>query len=413
MQAQQLPFGIPALGPALLATFVAALGLALGAALAAADPSPVPRVTNGPEPADGVTRLHLQELWRAGGPDDDVIFGLIADVAADADDNVYILDHQLCQVMVFSARGEHLRNLSRQGEGPGEIQQPTGLVMLPDATLGIVMGFPGKIVQLKVDGTPVGDLYPTGEPSQGGFAVVRGAQFRDGTLVACGGSLSFGTNGAGSNNRYLSISGVDCQDPHRILERSTPMQLATRKYVEADEYELVDRWALAPDGRIYAAASRDQYEISVFDRTGELVQIIEREYHPRKRSQEEKDRVGSDMVVLVNGERISFERFIEDHDECIRRIVAAPDGSIWVLTPHGANDQPEGILETWGVFDGDGRFRRQVAIPQGGEMRQGSTFFVGHDLLVVVEGADRSSDNDESETETEPLEVICYRMLRD
>lgn len=387
----------------------ALLALAAWPALAWAQVSDAPRVANGAEPPDGVVRLELEELWRAGGLEGEVLFGVIADVAADADGNVYVLDNQLCQVRVFSPRGEHLRDLSRQGEGPGEIQQPTALVMLPDETLGIVMGYPGKIVRIKLDGTPVENLYPTGDPSEGGYGLVREARFRDGTLVACGASLSFGSDGTGSNDRYLTLSGLDCLSPRHFLEKSSPLQVAARKYIEADDYYVIGRWDLAPGGRIYAAADRDRYEISVFDLDGRLVQVIEREYRPRRRTQAEKDRVGSDMIVMANGAPVQFERFVEDHDECIRRLVAMADGSIWVLTPHGANDQPEGILETWDVFDPSGRFRRQVALPLGGEMLSGATFFPSPELLVAVKGGG-DSPADEEAVEPEPLEVICYRM---
>ncbi len=388
--------------------WIALFALVACPALANAGLPDAVRIPNGPQPAEGVTRLDLEELWRAGGLNGDLLFGLIADVAADAAGNVYVLDNQLCQVRVFSPRGEHLRDLSRQGEGPGEIQQPAGLVMLPDETLGIIMGYPGKIVRMKLDGTPVGSLFPTGDPAKGGYAVLREVRFRDGTLVACGASVSFGTNGTGANNRFMSLSDLDCQSPRRFLERSAPLQLAARKFVEVDDYYVIGRWDLAPDGRIYAAAERDRYEISVYDRAGELVQVIERSYEPRKRTQAEKDRVGLDTIVMVNGEAVQFERFIEEHDECIRRLVSAADGSIWVLSPHGATNQPEGVLETWDVFDASGRFRRQVAVPLGHEMRSGVTFFPARDLLVAVKGG--GDQPAEEEAEVEPLEVICYRM---
>ncbi len=104
-------------------------------------------------------------------------------------------------------------------------------------------------------------------------------------------------------------------------------QLAAHKYVEAEDYYVIGRWDLAPDGRIYAAADRDRDEISVFDRTGQLVQVIERSYQPRKCTQAEKGRVGSDMIVVANSEKVQFENVVEDHDECVRRRVAAADGS--------------------------------------------------------------------------------------
>jgi len=367
------------------------------------------RVTNPAQPAHGVERMALEELWRAGGPDERIIFGVIADITADAEGNVYVLDNQLCQVMVFSPRGEHLRDLSRQGEGPGEIQQPTDLVFLPEATLGIVMGYPGRIVRIQLDGTPVENLHPMGDPAEGGFAILRQAQFSNNTLVALGSALSFGADGTGSNHRFLAVTDVEGTTSARIVEKTTPMQLAARKYVEADEYFILSRWALAPNGHIYAALDRNRYQITELTTTGEPVRLIERDYEPRKRSQDEKDRVGSDMHVAVDGESIQFDRIVEDHDECILELKAMSDGSLWVLPPQGRYDQPEEIFETWDLFDSNGTFVKQVAIPLGREIPEGTSFLVGHSLLVMVKGLNAGSSTEE-DTAAEPLEVICYRI---
>ena len=71
-------------------------------------------------PPGGIESLALRELWRAGGLDEDVIFGEIEQIVAGPEGNLYVLDSQLCQVMVFGPEGEFLRTLSREGEGPGE-----------------------------------------------------------------------------------------------------------------------------------------------------------------------------------------------------------------------------------------------------------------------------------------------------
>ena len=93
-----------------------------------AEESPVPRLIDDDGPSLGVRTLVLKELWRVGGEDEDVLFGRIVDVQRHPNGEVYILDNQMCQVVVISGDGEHLRDLSRQGDGPGEIRQPMGLV---------------------------------------------------------------------------------------------------------------------------------------------------------------------------------------------------------------------------------------------------------------------------------------------
>ena len=89
-------------------------------------------ITNGASPSEGIETMHLEELWRVGGEDDDVLFGVILQVRTDEEGNIYLLDSQLAQVQVYSSDGRHLRTLSREGDGPGEVRRPTDLVLLPD-----------------------------------------------------------------------------------------------------------------------------------------------------------------------------------------------------------------------------------------------------------------------------------------
>ena len=75
-------------------------------------------------------------------------------------------------------------------------------------------------------------------------------------------------------------------------------------------------------------------------------------------------------------------------------------------------EQPEGILETWDVFAPDGEYLRQVPIPLGHEMNEGTCYLGGDGRMVVVRGTESafSAEEDDGETEIEPLEVICYEI---
>jgi len=323
-----------------------------------ADENTVSRLIDDDGPSLGVKILALEELWRIGGEDEDVIFGRIVDVERHPNGEVYILDNQMCHVVVISDNGEHLRDLSRQGDGPGELRQPMGLVFLPDDILGIGMGFPGKI---------------------------------------------------------LSVTDYQADNFNRILEKTTPMDPTGLRFVEADAYYIDRSWVLGPQGKIYAPMKRDSYEVSVFDKTGKLLGEFGRQNNPRKRTQDDKDDVNP--LINVAGRPEGRDWDIADHDECVSRILFnQEENTIWVLTPHGSNDQPEGILETWDVFGTDGQYLQQVAIPLGDEMNDGTCYLVGGSKLVVVKGTSSSFDGDENpedeeeETEVEPLEVICYEM---
>jgi hypothetical protein len=375
--------------------------------------SDIPRLIDEDGPAHGVQPLTLEEEWRVGGEDEDVIFGRIVDVKRGDDGTVYVMDNQLCRVAVFSADGEYLGDLGREGDGPGELRQPIGVVLMEDDVVGVGTGFPGRLIRLTRDGTPADSRFPIGEPAEGLIGVMINIQYVGGVLAATGGRLVLDPAGESYANRFLAVCDAECLEPRRILEKMTPLDPTGRRYVEREDYYIENRWALAPGGLIYVAMERDAYEISVYDRDGALERAFGRRYEPRKRTQDDKDEVRP--IIDVAG-RVE-ETIAEDHDECVRRVMYDHDkGTVWVLTPHGANDQPDGILETWDVFGADGEYLKQVPIPLGHAMNDGTCYLVGGDRLVVVRGTDSvfgsdvDDEEDDEEIEIEPLEVICYRI---
>jgi hypothetical protein len=383
-------------------------------AICRAEDRPIPREIHNAEPSQGTQTFDLRELWRVGGEDEEVIFGRIVDLAKGPDGNFYVLDNQLCQVMVFSPEGEHLRDLSREGEGPGELSQPMGLVFFSDDLLGVGIGYPGKVITLGLDGTPGESYYPIGAPSDGNIGIMTGVQYLDGVLVACGGRIVFGNTGVGHTDRFLAVCDAECTTSRHIVEKETPLDITGQKYEEAPDYFVESRWALGPQGRVYAAEKRDSYEISVYDNTGNLMQVFGRQYKARKRTRADKEEVSP--IINVNSNP-NLEVAAEDYDECISRMMFNHDDkTLWVQTPHGENEQPDGILEAWDVFSFDGDYLQQVLIPLGNEMNDGTLYLVGGGQLVVVKGTATSfnsnaeSEDNFEETEVEPLEVICYEI---
>ena len=90
------------------------------------------------------------------------------------------------------------------------------------------------------------------------------------------------------------------------------------------------------------------------------------------------------------------------------------------LTPQGHKDQPDGVLETWDVFDVEGNYSHQLIIPRAGDMTDEATYFVGNGLFVIIKGdnemdfgglhGEEEEEIEEDDTEIMPLEVICYRI---
>jgi hypothetical protein len=378
----------------------------------------VVHVRNGDQPEQGTRTIELEELWRVGGEDDDVIFGIVGKVLQDAEGNVYVLDRQLSEVQVFSPEGEYLRTLSREGDGPGEVRRPADMVFLPDGNLGIVQMMPGNIVKVSPDGTPSGSIFPGGDPSEGGFRVLFNVESRGGQVVAVGEEMSPGQS-VMARTRYFSSIAEDGSERVRYLESTAERDMMNFKWDEEEDYFVhMGHSALGPDGRVYMAPVRDRYEIHILSPDGKLQRVIEKKYSMRKRNKEDKEFVNNTRRMIINGREI--EKEISDYDPCISSLWVDDESRLWVLHSRSTREQPEGVLQTYDVFDPDGNFLYEAAVACPGDPQDDRVFFLGDGRLVHVKGvigaavsavglAGRSEEGDEEETA--PLEVVCYRIV--
>jgi hypothetical protein len=377
-------------------------------------------IKNSSAPAEGVEIIELEELWRAGGDDEDVLFGLITQVISDDEGNVYLLDTQLSEVPVFGPDGELLRTLSRQGEGPGETNRPVDMLFMPDGSIGLVQSFPGKIVKVTKGGEPAGTFTVGGDdPTQGGFALFLDAKQAAGNLVI-GGMRIVVNQAEGSQVRtnFLASFSDDGKETVRYLELDQTMNFANLKIEEKNQYFVHFRhWALGPDGRVYTAPHRNQYAIEVFKPDGTKDRVIEREFESWKRTEKDMARVNSIADAQKRQSPIEFEVELCETEPDVSSLRIASDGSLWVLSSRSTREQLEGVMATYDVFDADGHFIKQVAVKCDGDGQEDGLIFVGDDRILHVTGfldavvALQGGSVAEAEgEEPEPMEAICYKI---
>jgi hypothetical protein len=350
----------------------------------------VSHVRNAAVPPGGTRTVHLEELWQAGGDDDAIFFGLITKVLADGDGNVYLLDSQLAEVQVYSPDGEHLRTLFREGEGPGEVTQPRDMVLLDDGTVGVIKEFPGTLIRVDRDNTPVSSVR-LGTSAGLGFVVVDGCFAGGGTLAFAGTFVKQPANGIQDRVNYLSVFSPEGEELHRLTE-----QLNRRDFGNFVIHESLDLpaffWAccVGADGRVYAAPHRDRYAVEVYAPDGTLERVVEREYEHYRRTAEERQRVHDAIESVIRGADIEIGIDVEENDYDIlamqHGVRVREDGTLWVLPSRGVRDQPAGVMLTFDVFDREGHFTEQVAFAVDHDGIWDGLFFVGPDRAVVVTG---------------------------
>ncbi len=382
----------------------------------------VPHIRNNAEPANGQRTVQLEELWRVGGEDDEIFFGLITQVLNDENGDIYILDSQLCEVQVYSPDGEHLKTLFREGEGPGEVTRPRNLALLGDGSVGVIREFPGMMVRVDRDNNPLPNIT-IHQPGQTGFMIVDGC-FAGGQTLVFSGTHAEQTDGSIQERvNYLGIFSLEGEETARLAEQVNTRDF--RNFVIHERLEIPSfYWAncVGLDGRVYTAPWRDRYAIEVYSPTGQLERVVEREYKHYKRSQAEWQRLYDAIEMVIQGADIEIGIDIEEYEYDIlamqHGVRVREDNSLWILSSRGVHDQAPGIMMTFDVFDPEGHFSEQVSFACDADGIWDGLFFVGPNRVVIVTGhvegilaqyggGANTYEDDEGES---AMQVICYRI---
>ena len=365
--------------------------------------------------------VDLQEVWRIGGDsDEDVLLGVVGRGVIDDAGNTYLLDRQLSQVLVVDLAGELVTTLGREGEGPGEMTRPSDLFLMDQERVGVSQGFPGKIIILNLDGSPGGTIT-VGESSEtGGFFFMGQAAMRDGHLVAHSGRGTFDMQ-TSKNTTVQSLGLLDSEGKElvRFAEHTQERDMTRQEFDEEKNFSELDTWALG-NGVLYTAPVRDEYLIHKRGLDGAVQQEYRREFQPRKRNQEDKDRLTENMRIIINGVRQEIEKHVLDNDPALMNLFVAQDDLVFVVNCNGQREVlPEGIMGRYDVLSGDGDFIEELslAIP-GVDHKQDRLLFLDGKHWLLIRNYDSASESmsagfgggaEEKEVgEVEPLEVVLY-----
>jgi len=388
----------------------------LAASLAVAEPT----VTeNSSAPKEGVIVATLHETWRAGGDDDEVFFGNIATVKCDAGGIVHLLDSQLAEVHRIAADGEHLGTICQEGDGPGEVRRPNDMFILSDGTVGVLQGFPGRVVLLHPDGTPAGEaVFKAGGDDKGQFSVmVRGLAQPDGMAIA-GIKMTFGAGGTSLQEYFLSQADSEGLETKNLLLKEHEINYAAFELDEQAMDFVWTRMAVGPAGEIIYAPNRDQMQFEVYAADGSHLRSFGRPYESGVRTKGQNATAKKIIeAVGANYPTPPQKITILPNQAAVSNIFATNDGRVWVQPGHHAQSLPEGTWTSFEVYNAQGEFTHLVAMPGAFDEAADSAYVLADGRFVVVVGALDAFMNQQAVGGTEgddedvaPLEVICYQM---
>jgi len=375
----------------------------------------VTTVINPETPALGVIKQDMRELWRRGGEEDDeIFFGTISKFLHDDEGNIYLLDGQLSEIQVFDPSGELLRTIGRQGEGPGEFQNGADMFWGPDGQIGVVQAWPGKIVMITPDGDP-GSTFALPYRDGGGWqSVTRGAGL-DETLILAGTAWTR-EDGKQLQFTYLKAYDATGNELATYEETSRETQFGDYEFIEEEYVDFQRRWAVAPDGRVAAALSFDDYRITVWNADGSIDRIIERpDYRTVKRTDAETERFQTMYDAFTRWNRGSTFR-VSDHHQAVENMFFREDGTLWVQSGAERWRSDDGVFTSFDVYDTVGRYLQRVDLVADADAVEDGLFFAGNRAYVVTDlynaiMARVGGDSEEAEDiAAEPVTVISFEF---
>lgn len=339
----------------------------LAAALLSAEAAAQDRVVRLPErdrPLAG-TPAQVFAVGRAEGAAHEA-FGMVAGVAFDASDNLYVLDRQSAHILVYDRTGRFVRQIGSQGEGPGELMLPVQLTIAGDGTVIVSdFGRPGYSL-FRPDGTFLRNvLMRNWMPALGGGGIAWHP--RGGIVATYRQPAGPPQNGTTTQNvmplLYQSIAGgepsrlYDIPQTVRIEQQSSGPNQVNIRMRPPPAFSPPVLFGVIPTGQI-ALSFTPGYTVRIVDVNGQTVRYLQRPMRPRLTTEADRERAraerremitsGRGMIRIERGgggggggrpapgrspqemERMLGEMEFADTIPALRGLRVAPSGKLWV-----------------------------------------------------------------------------------
>lgn len=315
---------------------------------------------------------HTETLVSIGDEEsgDAYMFEQVREVKLGPDGRIYVLDGQAKELRIYDASGQHVRTVGGEGEGPGELRNPTGMAWGPAGNLWVV----DPANQRYTVWSPAGDLVETYRRSVGGYGFHwEGGFDARGELY----DPSYFMDPATRESRRLFV-GHRVRDDEMVAVDSS--EIPSLPDAESSYYRVehgrgymvfgvpfMPRLAWQFDGNAgYWAGTGASYRLWHLTLAGDTSRVIELDRPRPPVTDADRDRARqriTDMLKDRGGlDQVDFSR-IPGHKPAFEAIVLDDRGWIWVArTRPTVQDGEAPPPTTFDVFDPEGRYYGAVSM---------------------------------------------------
>ena len=325
------------------------------------------------------------------GPDE-YMFGNVPSVWA-TDDRILVLDSQVPAVRVYDRDGNHLFDVGRRGEGPGEFTQPSGIAVTGNGDI-LVVESSTQIDVFAPDGTPkatwsTGSMYQISMPEM----LILGTDDAPWVPVIDAANSRFGRARIDPDGNVGEP--VFPPEPERVFPCLTYSRSGRESRYCAIPFQPFSLNTMTPAGS-WAVGINDTYSFEIHEPDGSTLRI-ERYWTPVPVTAEETA-YRKESTTKVMRERIVREPSwtwngpeIPDHKPAYSQLWPDRNGRIWLLREgpsRRSTECLEDVPECWvpeshslDAFGPDGRFLGSATIDRAPSWRP---FIDGTTVLAIV-----------------------------
>ncbi len=335
---------------------------------------------------------------------DEYMLGNVASLCA-YDGRIYLIDRQVPVIRMYDYDGTFIRNIGREGGGPGEYDSPTSIRVSPaDGTLFVRDGRQGRLNVYSADGESI-DTWPlrSGYMTSNQLVVTREGHPYTYIWAFSGDDLASWTSGMarvgpeGVEADTLNVPEFDFEE-WTIEARNEDSWMTNTVPFSPTSISV-----MSPLRMMIGGVSTD-YSFQIFHPDGRVT-VIEKEWKKIPVESDEqkwyKARAIANFRNMIPGWAWNG-REIPNHKPPFEDLLADGDGRVWVrrLGPgiplEGCDPEPEDSSDfnskpcwqetfTMDVFDIEGRFLGAVDIPEGLQSYP-EPYIDGDMFLAVIEG---------------------------
>jgi len=297
-------------------------------------------VKNPKEPMYGEDIFSLEEELIIGEKEglEEYMFSAITSLAVDDDEDIYAMDIRQNNIRVFNKNGIYQKTIGRKGQGPGEIEMPTQILI-----------------------TCLNELvvYDLRMRSLNFFSL--GGEFLRRTILSK--MLRPARFGLDSNGDFIGLFGfMEERFKEGLIKFSSKQEkVFTFAKLDPEPYSLISKpkllFGLTKENNIIWALS-SKYEIQIINSGGELIRRIVKDYDPIEITEEDKKKIIFRIYVretLPPGQKADFPKYFYPIDD----LHVDDEDRIFVRTFENAEDR---YCYYYDVFDPEGYYVAKVPL---------------------------------------------------